>query len=69
MSYTRRIAKYNWRFQVNVSNLTNKNDLLFNTYGAYRELGLATNPFLGTFNQAYTYLDPRKLSFTTSVAF
>jgi hypothetical protein len=69
MSYSRRIANYNWRFQVNVSNLTNKNDLLFNTYGAYRELGLATNPFLGTFNQAYTYIDPRKVSFTTSVAF
>ena len=69
MSYTRRIAKYNWRFQVNVSNLTNKDDLLFNTFGAYRELGLATNPFLGTFNQAYTYIDPRKFSFTTSVAF
>ena len=68
-SYTRRIGKHSWRFQINVANLTDKDDLLFSAYGAYRELGQATNQFTGTVNQNYTFLDPRKIAFTTSVAF
>ena len=69
ISYSRRFGKYNWRYQLNVRNLTDNQDLLFTGYGAYRELGIATNPFVGTVNQSFNYLDQRKLTFTTSVSF
>ena len=70
VSYSRRMGKYNWRFQVNVSNLFDKDDLLFQSYTTYRELGLATNPFVGAMvNNGFNYLDPRKISLTTTVSF
>ena len=69
VSYTRRFGKYNWRFQLNIQNLTDKDDLIFQNYGAYRELGLTSNPFVGTVNQNFTYLDPRKFTLTTTVSF
>jgi hypothetical protein len=69
-SYSRRIGKQNWRFQVNVNNVWNKDDLLFQSYTTYRELGQATNPFVGGMvNNGFNYLDPRKITFTTSVSF
>ena len=69
-SYTRRMGKYNWRFQVNVNNLFDKDDLMFQSYTTYRELGQNTNPFVGGMvNNGFNYLDPRKISFTTSVSF
>ncbi len=69
-SYTRRFGKYNWRFQVNINNLTDKDDLLFNSYTTYRVLGQGSNPFVGGMvNNGFTYLDPRKISFTTTVSF
>ena len=70
VSYSRRIGKYNWRFQVNVNNVFDQDDLLFQSYTTYRELGLATNPFVGGMvNNGFNYLDPRKISFTTTVSF
>jgi outer membrane receptor protein involved in Fe transport len=69
VSYALRFGKYHWRFQVNILNLWDKDDLIFQNYGAYRELGLNTNPFVGTVNQGFSYLDPRKISFTTTVSF
>jgi outer membrane receptor protein involved in Fe transport len=69
ISYGRRFGKYNWRFQLNIQNLWDKDDLIFQNYGAYRELGLNTNPFVGTVNQGFSYLDPRKFSLTTTVSF
>jgi outer membrane receptor protein involved in Fe transport len=69
-SYARRIGKYNWRFQVNINNVFDKDDLIFQSYTTYRELGQATNPFVGgMINNGFNYLEPRKISFTTSVSF
>lgn len=68
-SYQRKIGKYNFRFQVNVSNLTDKKDLLFTGYNTYRVKGDGSTPLLGMFPGGYTWLEPRKFSFTTSVAF
>ncbi|MEO6245209.1 MAG: hypothetical protein ABIQ12_07210, partial [Opitutaceae bacterium] len=70
VSYSRRMGKYNWRFQVNVNNVFDKDDLLFQSYTTYRELGQATNPFVGGMvNNGFNYLDPRKISFTTTFSF
>jgi len=69
MGYSRKFGKYNWRFQLNVTNLTDKDDLLFTGYNTYRVLGLNTNPLQGMFPGGYTWLDPRKFSLTTSVSF
>ncbi|MBI5771657.1 MAG: TonB-dependent receptor plug domain-containing protein [Verrucomicrobia bacterium] len=69
-SYTRRIGKHNWRFQVNINNVFDKDDYLFQSYTTYRELGQATNPFVGGMvNNGFNYFDPRKISFTTTVSF
>ncbi|MEO7413305.1 MAG: TonB-dependent receptor plug domain-containing protein [Opitutaceae bacterium] len=69
-SYSKRFGKYNVRFQVNVNNLWDKDDLLFQSYTTYRVLGQATNPFVGGMvNNGFNYLDPRKISFTTTVSF
>ena len=69
LSYRTRIMKYNVRFQLNVTNLTDKKDLIFNTYATYRVLGNSANPLLGMVPTSYTWLDPRRFSLTTSVAF
>jgi hypothetical protein len=70
VSYAKRMGKYNWRFQVNVNNIWDKDDLLIQSYTTYRELGQASNPFVGGMvNQNFNYLDPRKISFTTTLSF
>ncbi len=69
MAYRTRFGKYNVRFQLNVNNLTDKSDLIFNNYTTYRVLGQTTNPLLGMFPSSFNYLDPRKVIFTTSVDF
>ena len=47
-----------------------RDDLHFQSYTTYRELGQGTNPFVGGMvDNGFNYLDPRKISFTTSVAF
>ena len=67
---TPRIGRHNWRFQVNINNLFDKDDLQFQSYTTYRELGQPTNPFVGGMvNNGFNYLDPRKISFTTTVSF
>lgn len=69
-SYSRRIGKYNWRFQVNVNNVFDKDDLQYQSFTTYRELGQGSNPFVGGMvNNGFNYLDPRKISFTTTVSF
>jgi len=69
MAYRRKFGKYNWRFQLNVSNLTDVKDLIFNNYQTYRVKGDANNPLSGLYPTSYTWLDPRKISLTTAVAF
>ncbi|MEY2879914.1 MAG: hypothetical protein RLZZ15_2294 [Verrucomicrobiota bacterium] len=69
LAYRRRIGKYNARFQINISNLTDKQDRIFNTYATYRVLGQGANPLLGMFPTTYTWLDPRKIIFSTALDF
>jgi len=69
VSYQRRIGKYNWRFQINVDNLTDKDDLIYTGYTTFRPLGDSTQPLQGMFPSGYNPLDPRKFVFTTSVRF
>lgn len=69
IAYRRRIGKYNTRFQVNVNNVTDKEDLLFNSYTTYRVLGQTANPLLGMFPSGYNYLDPRKIMLTAAIDF
>ena len=69
IAYRKRFGKYNVRFQLNVNNITDKQDLLFNGYTTYRVLGQNTNPLLGMFPNGFNYLEPRKFILTTSVDF
>jgi len=75
-NYTRRFGKYNWRFQLNVTNLLNTLDPIWGRSGlgnaAYftassnlLNAGNARTQFLYSF----TNPDPRKFTFTTTVSF
>ena len=78
-NYTRRIGKYQYRFQLNVTNLLDNRDPIWgrsgpsgNTGGAYLTLtqnalfaGNARDQILASFVNA----DPRKIIFTTTVSF
>jgi len=78
-NYTRRIGKYNYRFQVNVTNLLNNLDPIWgrsgpsgNTGGAY--LNMAPNALFGgnpreQILASFVNPDPRKFTFTTTVSF
>lgn len=69
-SYQKRFGRYNLRFQLNINNVFDKDDLQFQSYTTYRELGQATNPFVGGMvNNGFNYLDPRKITFTTTLSF
>ncbi len=69
-SYQKRMGKYNWRFQININNVLDNDELQFQSYTTYRELGQAANPFVGGMvNNGFNYLDPRKISFTTTLSF
>jgi hypothetical protein len=75
-NYTRRIGRYNWRFQVNVNNLLNNLDPIWGRSGpagtAYNVA--ATNAFNAgnprtQFLYSFVNPDPRKITFTTTVSF
>ncbi len=68
-NYTRRFGKYTTRFQANVSNLTDNQSVIWNSYGV-----IATNQLLNgnprmQVKQGWTQYDPRKITFTTTVSF
>ena len=55
-SYSKRFGRYNWRVQINVNNLFDKDDLPSNRYTTYRVLGRGSNPFVGgVVNNGFTY--------------
>ncbi len=75
-SYQRRIGRYNWRFQVNVTNLLDNLDPIWGRSGpagsAYNVV--ATNAFNAgnprtQFLYSFVNPDPRKIAFTTTVSF
>jgi hypothetical protein len=75
-NYTRRFGKYNWRFQVNVSNLLNNLEPIWGRSGpagsAYNVVAAnalnAGNPRT-QFLYSFVNPDPRKITFTTTVSF
>jgi outer membrane receptor for ferric coprogen and ferric-rhodotorulic acid len=60
--------KISARFQLNVSNLFDNDDLQVRNYGTYRVGGLAANPLLQLPNQS-TIPDPRKLTLSATFDF
>jgi iron complex outermembrane recepter protein len=78
-NYTRRFGKYNWRFQLNVTNLLNDLDPIWGRSGpvgngasAYTTLAsnqlFAGNPRMQILT-SFVNPDPRKFIFTTTVSF
>jgi hypothetical protein len=68
-NYTRKIGKYNTRFQLNVSNLTNNESVLWNSYGVITTNQLLNgNPRMQV-KQGWTQYDPRKFTFSTTMEF
>jgi iron complex outermembrane receptor protein len=75
-NYTRRFGKYNWRFQVNITNLLNDLDPVWGRSGpagsAYNVVATnalnAGNPRT-QFLYSFVNPDPRKITFTTTVSF
>jgi hypothetical protein len=75
VSYSHRFGKYNYRFQLNISNLTDNDHPVWNRSGAqgpYTTLAanqlLNGNPRMQIMN-TFTQYDPRKFTFTTTVGF
>jgi len=75
-NYTRRFGKYNWRFQVNVTNLLNDLEPIWGRSGlgnnAYIVVGtnaLNAGNARTQFLYSFTNPDPRKFTFTTTVSF
>jgi hypothetical protein len=75
-NYTRRFGKYNWRFQVNVTNLLNELDPIWGRSGlGFAAYTTATANLLNAGNPRTQFLysfvnpDPRKFTFTTTVSF
>ena len=78
-NYTRRFGKYNWRFQVNVTNLLDNIDPVWGRSGPSGNGGstyttLATNQLLAgnarvQVLNSFQNPDPRKITFTTTVSF
>jgi outer membrane receptor protein involved in Fe transport len=68
-SYDYRFAnKWTARFQLNVSNLFDNDDLVYTGYGVYNIGGLGTNPLVQT-KSGFYYLNPRKFTLSTTVTF
>jgi hypothetical protein len=75
-NYSRRIGKYNWRWQLNVTNLLNNLDPIWGRSGpagsAYNVVAAnafnAGNPRT-QFLYSFVNPDPRKFTFTTTVSF
>jgi len=70
IAYRTRIGKYNYRFQINVDNFTDKDDLLFSNFSTYRPGALNSNPLdTKVYPNGFNYLDPRKIILTVTVDF
>jgi hypothetical protein len=68
-NYTRRFGKYSARFQINVANLLDNQDLIFNGYGVITTNQLLNgNPRMQV-KQGWTQIDPRKFTFSTTLNF
>jgi len=74
IGYRTRIGKYNYRFQLNVNNITDDDGLLFGAgfggYSTYRAGGLNTNPLEPrVFENGFNYQNPRKFILTVAIDF
>lgn len=68
VAYRYRFDKVVARFQVNVSNIFDNDDLIATGTGDYRVGGLGTNPLIRT-ESGFRYIDPRRFTFTATFEF
>jgi outer membrane receptor protein involved in Fe transport len=68
VSYEHKFRPATVVFQLNVSNILDRDDLITTSYTDVRAGGLATNPIIRVPN-AFRYLDPRRFTFTTTLKF
>lgn len=68
VSYRKRFGKFTARFQINVANLFDNDELVVTSYGDYRQGGLAANPLIRVPNN-YRFLDPRRVTFSANLEF
>ncbi|OAM91224.1 TonB-dependent receptor [Termitidicoccus mucosus] len=68
VSYSRRIGPTRARFQINVANILDNDDVIYTSSLDYRVDGTVTGP-IGTGRGYYRYNDPRKITFTASFEF
>lgn len=67
-AYEKRFDKVTARFQVNVANLLDNDDLVYTAYGDYRVGGSTANPAT-RLPTSFRYLDPRKITLSTTLTF
>ncbi|MEO6567596.1 MAG: hypothetical protein ABIO94_02435, partial [Opitutaceae bacterium] len=79
-NYTRRFGKYNTKFQLNITNVLNNDDPLWNSYSTINAGQLTnqndanaltvagSNPRMQVLS-GFSQYEPRKFVFTTSVSF
>jgi outer membrane receptor for monomeric catechols len=68
VAYERKFGRYRAKFQLNVDNVLDDDQVRFRSVVNYRQSGIGTNPLVqipGNFN----YPSPRKVSLTTTVEF
>ncbi len=68
LSYERRFGRYRAKFQLNIDNVLDDDDARFYSINVHRVGGLAANPLTQT-PGFFNYPDPRKFTFSASVAF
>ncbi len=67
-SWERKFGKYRTKFQLNVDNLLDDDDVRFYSINVHRVGGIGANPLTET-RGFFNYPDPRKITFTATVAF
>ncbi|HEU5081684.1 MAG TPA: TonB-dependent receptor [Opitutaceae bacterium] len=68
IGYSHRFGRVTNRFQLNVSNLFDEDKLIYTGTQDYRVGGLSSNPLIRV-PSAFRYIDPRRITFTTSFDF
>jgi len=67
-TYVRTFGKVRARFQLNISNLLDNDDVVYLSTLNYRQDNVATNPLLTT-GGAFRWQEPRKFTFSTTLEF
>ena len=68
LAYERRFGRYRTKFQLNVDNVLDDDDVRFYSNNVHRVGGIGTNPLVQT-PGFFNYPEPRKFSLTVTVGF